>query len=108
MLTCLLVFVEKQIFEQYTDPTTYYLGRYIDDSQIPWSETLTNPVTNVTDNNQILLVLTFYPFSFKVRDIIRKNFHILKNDPFSNYPLVSFRHSKNIRATLAHSNLRQE
>ncbi len=24
-------FVEKQIFEQYTDPTPDYLGRYIDD-----------------------------------------------------------------------------
>ena len=50
-------------------------------SQIPQSETLTNPVTNVTENNQIPLVLTFHPFNFKVRDIIRKNFHILKNDP---------------------------
>ncbi len=163
-------FVEKQIFEQYTDPTPDYLGRYIDDcvgtascsrgeleqfinyvnnfhpalqftweisetsisflvilisingnrlvtsvfykptdshsgyptslldtafskaSQIPRSETLTNPVTNVTENNQIPLVLTFHPFNFKVRDIIRKNFHILKNDPetssiFSNNPL---------------------
>ena len=63
-------------------------------SQIPQSETLTNPVTNVTENNQIPLVLTFHPFNFKVRDIIRKNFHILKNDPetssiFSNNPLVS-------------------
>ena len=42
------------------------------------------------------LVLTFHPFNFKVRDLIRKNFHILKNDPetsaiFSNNPLVSFR-----------------
>ena len=82
-------------------------------SQIPRSETLTNPVTNVTENNQIPLVLTFHPFNFKVRDIIRKNFHILKNDPetssiFSNNPLVSFRHSKNIRETLVHSNLHQE
>ena len=53
------------------------------------------------------------PLNFKVRDIIRKNFHILKNDPetssiFSNNPLVSFRHSKNIRETLVHSNLHQE
>ena len=59
------------------------------------------------------LVLTFHPFIFKVRDIIRRNFHILKNDPetssiFSNNPLVSFRHSKNIRETLVHSNLHQE
>ncbi len=50
-------------------------------SQIPRSETLTDPVTNVTENNQIPLVLTFHPFNFKVRDLIRKNFHILKNDP---------------------------
>ncbi len=82
-------------------------------SQIPRSETLTNPVTNVTENNQIPLVLTFNPFNFKVKDIIRKNFYFLKNDPetssiFSNNPLVSFRHSKNIREALVHSNLHQE
>ncbi len=70
-------------------------------------------MTNVTENNQIPLVLTFHPFNFKVRDIIRRNFHFLKNDPetssiFSNNPLVSFRHSKNIRETLVHSNLHQE
>ncbi len=86
---------------------------YPTSSQIPQSETLTNPVTNVTENNQIPLVLTFHPFNFKVRDLIRKNFHILKNDPetsstFSNNPLVSFRHSKNIQETLVHSNLHQE
>ena len=82
-------------------------------SQIPRSETLTSSVTNVTDHNRTPLVLTFHPFNFKVRDVIRKNFHILKNDPetssiFSNNPLVSFRHSKNIRETLVHSNLPQE
>ncbi len=70
-------------------------------------------MTNVTENNQIPLVLTFHPFNFKVRHIIRKNFHILKNDLdtssiFSNNPLVSFRHSKNIRETLVHINLHQE
>ena len=70
-------------------------------------------MTNVTDYNRTPLVLTFHPFNFKVRDVIRKNFHILKNDPetssiFSNNPLVSFRHSKNIRETLVHSNLPQE
>ena len=53
------------------------------------------------------------PFNFKVRYVISKNFHILKNDPatssiFSNNPLVSFRHSKNIRETLVHSSLPQE
>ena len=82
-------------------PTSLLDTAFSKASQIPRSETLTNPVTNVTENNQIPLVLTFHPFNFKVRDIIRKNFHILKNDPetssiFSNNPLVSFRHSKNI------------
>ena len=58
------------------------------------------------------LVLTFHPFNFKVREIIFRNFDILKNDPetsiFSDNPLVSFRHSKNIRETLVHSSLRQD
>ena len=68
-------------------------------SQIPRSETLSNSLNNVTDNNRTHLVLTFHPFNFKVRDVIRKNFHFLNNDPetssiFSNSPLVSFRHSK--------------
>ena len=70
-------------------------------------------MTDVTDHNRTPLVLTFHPFNFKVRDVIRKNFHILKNDPetssiFSNNTPVSFRHSKNIRETLVHSNLPQE
>ena len=82
-------------------------------SQIPRSETLRNAVPNVTDNNKIPLVLAFHPFNFKVRDLITKNFHILKNDPktsaiFSNNSLVSFRDSKNTRDTLVHSNLPQE
>ena len=55
----------------------------------------------------------FSPFNFKVRYVISKNFHILKNGPatssiFSNNPLVSFRHSKNILETLVHSSLPQE
>ena len=82
-------------------------------SQILRSETLSKSVTYVTDHNRTPLVITFHPFNFKVRDVIRKNFHILKNDPetssiFSNNPLVSFRHSKNIRETLVHSSLPQE
>jgi hypothetical protein len=49
---------------------------------------------------------------FKVRDVINKNFHILKDDPetssiFSDNPFVSFRHSKNIRKTQVHSSLAQ-
>jgi hypothetical protein len=56
------------------------------------------------------LVLNYHPFNFEVRDVTNKNFHILKNDPetssiFSDNPLVSFRHSKNIRETLVHSSL---
>ncbi len=95
----------RDFFVQCGYPTSLLDTAFSKASQIPRSETLTNPVTNVTENNQIPLVLTFHPFNFKVRDIIRKNFHILKNDPetssiFSNNPLVSFRHSKNIRETL--------
>ena len=70
-------------------------------------------MSNFTTNNKIPLVLTYHPFNFKVRDVIRKNYHILKNDPetssiFSSNPLVSFRHSKNIRETLVHSSLPQD
>ncbi len=103
----------RDFFVQRGYPTSLLDTAFSKAFQIPRSETLTNPVTNVTENNQIPLVLTFHPFNFKVRDIIRKNFHFLKNDPetssiFSNNPLVSFRHSKNIRETLVHSNLHQE
>ncbi len=34
-------------------------------SQIPRSETLTNPMTDVTENNQIPLVLSFHPLILK-------------------------------------------
>ncbi len=103
----------RDFFVQRGYPTSLLDTAFSKASQIPPSETLTNPVTNVTESNQIPLVLTCHPFNFKVRDIIRKNFHILKNDPetssiFSNNALDSFRHSKNIRETLVHSNLHQE
>ena len=103
----------RDFFVQRGYPTSLLDTVFSKASQIPRSETLTNPVPNVTENNQIPLVLTFHPFNFKVRDIIRKNFHILKNEPetfsiFSNNPLVSFEHSKNIRENLVHSNLHQE
>jgi hypothetical protein len=39
------------------------------------------PVSNVTSNNKIPRVLTYHLFNFKAKDVIRKNFHILKNDP---------------------------
>jgi hypothetical protein len=69
-------------------------------------------VSNVTGNSKIPLVLNYHPFNFKVRDVINKNFHILKNNHeissiFSDNPLVSFRDSKNIRETLVHSSLAQ-
>ncbi len=103
----------RDFFVQCGYPTSLLDTAFSKASQIPRSEALTNAVTNVTENNQIPLVLTLHPINFKVRDIIRKNFHILKNDPetssiFSNNPLVSFRHNKNIRETLVHSNLQEE
>ena len=30
--------------------------------------------------NETLLVLTFYPFNYKVKDVISRNLQILKND----------------------------
>ena len=58
------------------------------------------------------LVLTFHPFNYKVRDVISRNFQILKNDPetsaiFTDNPLTSFRRNKNIRDNLVRSALRQ-
>ena len=62
-------------------------------TQIPRSDTLTDSAVNVS--KKIPLVLTYHPFNFKVRDVIRKNFHIPKDDPetssiFPDNPLVSF------------------
>ncbi len=102
----------RDFFVQRGYPTSVLDTAFSKASQIPRSETLTNPVTNVTENNQIPLVLTFHPFNFKVRDIIRKNFHILKMTlkhlPFSPITHQSLFDSKNIRETLVHSNLHQE
>ena len=100
----------RDFFVQRGYPTSLLDTAFSKTSHIPRPESLTNPVTNVTENNQIPLVLTFHHFNYKVRDII---FHILKNDPetssiFSNNPLVSFRHQKNIGETLVHSNLQQK
>ena len=100
----------REFFVQRGYPTSLLDTAFSKASQIPRSETLSNSVTNVTDHNRTPLVLTFHPFNFKVRDVIRKNFHVLKNDPetssiFSNNRLVSFRHNKNIRETLVHSSL---
>ena len=80
-------------------------------SSIPSSDTLKQRLESVLED-KILLVLTFHPFNYKVRDIIRRNFHIVKNDPetssiFSDNLLISFRRNKNIRDSLVYSTLRQ-
>ena len=100
----------RNFFVQRGYPTSLLDTAFSKASSIPRSNTLTNSVHNGTDNNKIPLVLTYHPFNFKVRDVIRKNFHILKNDPqtssiFSESPLVSFRHNKNIRESLVSSSL---
>ena len=61
---------------------------------------------------KIPLVLTFHPFNYKVRDVIRHNFLILKNDAetsaiFTDNPLISFKGNKIIRDNLVRSALRQ-
>ena len=103
----------REFFVQRGYPTSLLDTAFSKASQIPRSETLSKSVTNVTDHNRAPLDLNFHPFNFKVRHVIRKNFHILKNHPetssiFSNNPLVSFRHSKNIQESLVHSNLPRE
>ena len=80
----------RDFFAQRGYPTSLLDTAFSKASQIPRSETLTNPVTNVTENNQIPLLLAFHPFTFKVRDIIRKNFHILKNDPETSFIFSNF------------------
>ncbi len=43
-------------------------------AKIPRSETLTDPVTNVTENNQIPLVLTFHTFNLKLETSLGRIF----------------------------------
>ena len=79
-------------------------------TNIPCLDTLRDPVSSTPRLNQTPLVLTHHLFNFSIRDVILKNFHILQNDPqtssiFSDNPLASFRHNKNIRDTLVHSSL---
>ena len=74
-------------------------------------DTLKPPLAKISDD-KIPLVLTFHPFNYKVRDVISRNFLILKNDPetsaiFTDNPLISFRHNKNMRDNLVRSALRQ-
>ena len=74
-------------------------------------DTLKPPLAKVSDD-KIPLVLTFHPFNYKVRDVISRNFLILKHDPetssiFTNNPLISFRRNKNMRDNLVRNALRQ-
>ena len=67
-------------------------------SSIPCSNTFKQHLESVC-KDKIPLVKTFHPSNHKVRDTIRHNFHILKNDPetysiFSNNHLISFRRNK--------------
>ena len=74
-------------------------------------DTLKPPLAKISDD-KIPLVLTFHPFNYKVRDVISRNFRILKNYPetsaiFTDNSLISFRRNKNIRDNLVRSALRQ-
>ena len=74
-------------------------------------DTLKPPLAKISDD-KIPLVLTFHPFNYKVRDVISRNFQILKNNSetsaiFTDNPLISFRRNKNIRDNLVRSALRQ-
>ena len=44
-------------------------------------DTLKTPLAKISDD-KIPLVLTFHPFNYKVRDVISRNFQILKNYHF--------------------------
>ena len=59
----------RDFFVQRGYPTSLLDTAFLKASQIPRSETLRNPVPNVTDRNKIPLVITFHPFNFKVRDL---------------------------------------
>jgi len=53
------------------------------------------------NNERIPFTLTFHPHNHTVKSIILKNFKLLQNDPdtgrsFSQPPLISFKHDKNI------------
>ena len=72
--------------------------------------TLKPPLAKISDD-KIPLLVTFHPFNYKVRDVISRNFLILKNDPetsaiFTDNPLISFRRNKNMRDNLVRSALR--
>ena len=60
------------------------------------------------NSNRIPFTLTFHPHNHAVKSIILKNFKLLQNDPdtdriFSQPPLISFKHDKNIGNFLVRS-----
>ena len=61
----------RNFFVQRGYPTFLLDTAFSKASSIPRSDTLTNSVHNGTDNNKIPLVLTYHPFNFKVRYVIR-------------------------------------
>ena len=75
------------------------------------SNTLKEPLEQ-SFTRKVPIVLTFHPFHYKVRDIITRNFGILKNDVetlsmFTDNSLISFRRNKSINHCLIHSALKQ-
>jgi hypothetical protein len=68
----------RHFFAQCGYPTSLLDTAFSKASQIPRSDTLTDPVSQATTKSP--LVLNYHPFNFKVRDVINKNLHILKND----------------------------
>ena len=64
----------RDFFVQRGYPTSLLDTAFPKASQIPRSETLTNPVTNVTENNQIPLVLTFHPLILKLETSLGRIF----------------------------------
>ena len=73
---------------------------------------LLHPNSLPDPDNKIPLILTYHPFNLKVKDIVNRNFHILRNDPetspiFTEQPLTSYRRSKNIKDSLVQSALKR-
>ena len=60
------------------------------------------PPSEQISTEKVTLILTFHPFNYKIRNIIIRNFGILKSysdtsSIFTDNPLISFRHNKSIR-----------
>lgn len=60
------------------------------------------------NSNRIPLVMTYHPKVYRITNIIRSNFKILRNHPdtkdiFKSHPLVAFRRGKNMRDLLVRS-----